>query len=443
MMRPRSSGLLLWIPPLAIAAWLSATGPGPARGQELANPIINNFEIAPAGSLEADILERLATMNRYDPRDLFRLARLTVLESIAMYENLRADLPAIASGARREGEMSAVLWDAAELFYAGVTPSDLPSLIRARPLPADVEAAYAQLEATLGELQGGSPRAALHLRNVARMLPVMNALIDAMEAELVVPAEPIPPALDVASMRQQTRRLVDELRNAALALGEAKPATAGRDALVADLHDLTDLVQGFDRALAAGATGGELIASLRLLRGRLWPIEARFLRAARTPELAGRWRPIRQQLNALSDRFDRPRVIAPGAATRPAASVDRALLAQADRAVAAMDDFLSANPSTASLGASQYQDDLAQLRRRLLLFRQRVAAGEPVDSLNRSLREIEDLNRRLGQRTRAEARIFRGGPRPDARAFQAPAQAVEKLRERMPNSPDNARTKAP
>ena len=46
-----------------------------------------------------------------------------------------------------------------------------------------------------------------------------------------------------------------------------------------------------------------------------------------------------------------------------------------------------------------------------------------------SLREIEDLNRRLGERARVEGRIFRGTPRIDPRGLQAPAQAVEKLRE--------------
>src|SRR5262245_40231305 len=126
---------------LAITGWLVG---GTASGQSYVNPVINEFEIAPAGSVEWDILDRLASMHRYDPRDLFRLSRLTVLESIAMYENLRADLPATLAGARREGEVSA-LWDSAELFYASVTPSDVPSLIRSRPLLADVEAAYGRL----------------------------------------------------------------------------------------------------------------------------------------------------------------------------------------------------------------------------------------------------------------------------------------------------------
>jgi hypothetical protein len=442
MRRSRSAGLIDRMAIITIAGWLAlGAGAGVAPGQSYANPVINNFEIAPAGSLEWDILDRLASMHRYDPRDLFRLARMTVLESIAMYENLRADLPGTLYGAGREGEMS-TLWDSAELFYVSVTPSDLPSLVRSRPLLADVEAAYGRLEATLGAMPGVSRDAALHLQNIARLLPVMNALIDAMEADLGVPAEvPAAPALDTPGLRQQARLLVDDLRGAAKALGDAKPVPAGREALIADLIGLIDLVQGFDRTLAAGAIRGDVIESFGLVRSGLWPIEARFLQLARTPDLAGRWRPIRQRINAISDRFDRSRVIALKPAARPAVGVDRRLLAQADRAIAALDEFLGKGSSTAT--GSQYQDDLDQLRRRLLLFRRQVAAGEPIEALSRSLREIEDLNRRLGERARTEGRIFRGGPRVDARGLQAPAQAVEKLRELMPKAAGDAKSPAP
>jgi hypothetical protein len=446
MRRGLSSRLFRAMAILGMAGWPTA-GPGssPASGQSIANPVIGDFEIAPAGSLEWDILDRLAWTHRYDRRDLFRLARMTVLESIAMYENLRADLPLSLSGARREGEMS-YLWDSAELFYVTVTPSDATSLVRSRPLLMDVEAAYARLDETLAAMPGVSPRAALHLRNIARLLPVMNALIDAMEADLGVPVGvPAAPALDTAALRQQARLLADDLREAARAIGDAKPAPAARDALIADLGGLLDLLQGFDRMLASGARVGEVVESLRLVRSRLWPIEARFIQLARTPELAGRWRPIRQRINAISDLFDRSRVIAPKAVTRPARGVDRRLLAQADRAIAAMDEFLGQEAATAAAiaGGSQYQDDLGRLRRGLLLFRQQVAAGEPAEPLTRSLREIEGLNRRLGERARSEGRIFRGGTRLDTRGLQVPMQAVEKLRELMPKPMDNALKPAP
>ena len=76
-----------WLRPIAIVAMADggrrAGRPGPRP--RFTNPVINDFEIAPAGSLEWEILDRLAASHRYDPGDLFRLRGLTVLESIAMY----------------------------------------------------------------------------------------------------------------------------------------------------------------------------------------------------------------------------------------------------------------------------------------------------------------------------------------------------------------------
>jgi hypothetical protein len=433
---------------LAILLMAGSLAAGPecrtASGQTYANPVINDFEIAPAGSLEWDVLNRLAASHRYDPRDLFRLSRMTVLESIAMYENLRADLPGTIMGARREGELSQ-LWDAAELFYVAVTPSDGPSLVRSRPLLGDVEAAYGRLESTLGAMPAVSPQAALHLRNIGRLLPVMNNLIDAMEADQGVqegvPADPALPSAR-AWLREQARGLVADLRGVEQALKDAKSAPAGREALLADLDGLIDLAQGLDRLLMEGAPAADVVEALKLIRNRLWPIQARFLQVARTRGLAGRWQPIRERVNGISDRLDRPRIIAlkPGTAGRPSPGVDRRLLAQADRVIAALDDV--SNPATsngiASAGGSQYQEELGQLRRRLILFREHVAAGESVDSLSLSLREIEDLNRRIGERARAEARVFRGKARPDTRAIQSATQSVEKLREAMPKTGDAA-----
>ena len=366
---------------------------------------------------------------------------MTVLESIALYESMLADLPNTLAGARVEGEMS-VLWNAAEYFYVGVTPADAPSLVRSRPLLANVEAAYERVDAILAETPALSQRVALHLYDLSRLLPAMNALIDAMESDLLVPAEvPAAPALDIAGLREQARRLVEDLRGAARLLGAARPATPGRDALIADLGDLVDLVEGFDRLLATGPAVRDAIESLRLVRSRLWPIEARYLQVATTPDLAGRWRSIRQRINAISNRFDRSRVIALRPVPKLAAGVDRRLLAQADRAVVALDAFLPNDGSSraAAVTGSAFPELLGRLRRRLLLFRQQVAAGESPAALAAALREIEDLNRRLGERVRVEGRIFRGTPRIDPRGLQAPAQAVEKLRELLPTSAGDAR----
>jgi hypothetical protein len=191
-----------------------------------------------------------------------------------------------------------------------------------------------------------------------------------------------------------------------------------------------------------GARAADVVEALQLIRNRLWPIQARFLQVARTRGLAGRWLPIRERINGISDRLDRPRIIAlnPGKAARPSPGVDRRLLAQADRVIAALDEVSNPPPSNGRVtaGGSQYQEELGQLRRRLILFREHVAAAESVDSLSQSLREIEALNRRIGERARAEARVVRGNARLDTRAIQAATQSVEKLREAMLKAGDAA-----
>ncbi len=412
-MRRRWSRAIQHIAIMTIAGWLAgAAGTGRASGQTAYNPVFTGDLYAPAGSLEQDIFNRLAYTHRYDWRDLPRLARMTVLESIALYESMLADLPNTLAGARVEGEMS-VLWNAAEYFYIGVTPADAPSLVRSRPLLANVEAAYERVDAILAETPVRSQRVALHLYDLSRLLPAMNALIDTMESDLLVPAEaPAAPALDIAGLREQARRLADDMRGAARSLGAARPEPPGRDALIADLGDLVDLVEGFDRLLATGPPVRDAIESLKLVRSRLWPIEARYLQVATTPDLAGRWRSIRQRVNAISDRFDRSRVISLRPVPKLAAGVDRRLLAQADRAVVALDAFLANDGSSRAAAAtgSAFPELIGRLRRRLLLFRQQVAAGESPAALAAALREIEDLNRRLGERARVEARIFRGTP---------------------------------
>ena len=64
---------------------------------------IPSFEARGARSIENEILSRLAASGLYQPDDLPRLARLTVLESIAMVAGVRADLPDTSIGSRLEG----------------------------------------------------------------------------------------------------------------------------------------------------------------------------------------------------------------------------------------------------------------------------------------------------------------------------------------------------
>ena len=411
-------------------------------GQNLANPLISDFEIAPAGAYEWDLLGRLWVTGNYEPADLARLSRLTVLESIAMYQNMRSDLRETMIGARLEGEMSA-LWDAAEFFYvgAGSGPMDFATITRSRIQLADLGDAYRRVDVTLGSLPGMSPRAAYHLQDIARLLPTMNDVLEAMEADLIgTVAPPAERTLDLAAVREATRRLIQDLSGLIQRIREARLGPVERDGLIDDLNGLLDLVQGFDRMLSAAPSVRDLVRSLRLIPGRVWPVETRIARLAGGPEVSRRWRQVRQGINDLSDDFGLPRVLNLVPATRPAKGVDRKLLDQVDRAVAGLDRFLSEGGTGPAEGAegSQFRSDAAALRRQLLVFRQYVAANESVGQLTTLLRNIDAANRQLNERARSERRIHRGGSRLDTREFQQPAQAVDQLRDLLPRPEANA-----
>ena len=413
-----------------------AAGPEAARGQMLDNSVIGGFEIAPAGSLEWEMLDRLSVTRQYSRADLPRLARLTVLESIAMYENLRADLRETSIGARLEGEMSQ-LWDAAEIFSIGANypPPDLAGLNRSRAMLADVNAAYRQVDSSLGQLPGLSTRAAIHLQDIARLLPVMNAVFEAMDAEVARPvAAPANRATDLAALQEQSRRLAEDLRGLGTELDKVIPAPAGRAGLIEDLNGLIDLVQGFDRMLAADPSNRDLADSLRLVRSRMWTVEARIVRFAGTPALRSRWREVRRRIDALSNQFDLPRVISLVRPAGPARGVDRKLVARVDRAVAALDEFLS----QAGTGlkrteeGSEFEGQVSRLRLSLLQLRQRAIANESPGPLTQLIREIEAMNQQLVSRAKPDGRITRGSSTLKVPGFQAPAQAVSKLGDSMP-----------
>jgi hypothetical protein len=419
---------------LMAIAWLAA-GPSAARAQNVANDFISGFEIAPAGSLEWEILDRLAATRQYQPGDLPRLARLTVLETIAMYEGLRSDLRETSIGARVEGEMSQ-LWDAAELFSisANYPPPDLAGLDRTRAMLADVNAAFLQVDSSLGRIAASSPRAAIHLQDIARLLPVMNAVFEAMDAEAVRPAAPVDRAADLAAIQDQSRRLAEDLRGLVAALNKVVPVPAGRDALIEDLNGLLELVQGFDRTLAANPSNKDLEDSLKLVRRRMWTVESRIVRMAGIPEVRERWRPIRQRINDLADQFGLPRVVSLARGAGPVRGVDRKLVAQLDRALAALDEFLS--QATAGLrqteAGSEFEGQVGRLRLDLLQLRQRLIAREPVGQWTPLLREIDAVNRQLIVRARPDGRVTRGTSTLKVPGFQGPSQAVSKLSETAP-----------
>lgn len=423
-----------------LVAWAAAR----EASAQYANPVINGYEngfqAAPAGSLEWEVIDRLAASHRYSPRDLPWLARMTVLESIAMYEAVRADLPDTLTGRRIEGEMS-ILWDSAQVLYQSTNYGDPVSLVRARPMLGAVEDAYRRLDSDLGAMPAVSQVAAFHLRDIARVLPVMNNLIDAMETDQGLAPRPAPGPSEVEVLRGLSARLLEELDALIAALGEARPAPQGRDTLLADLESLREQARSFDRSLTTAASGRDLVESARALRALVWPLEYRLVARVRDRGLIARWRLARRGVEAIADRLGLARVVAPKAVAQPAATADRRLLAQADRALITVDSMILASPTAG--GGPAYRGELEDWRRKLLEFRRQAATGASNEKLLRTLDEVEDITRRIGVRAKSEVHIYRGGTRLDTRRLQTPSQAVEKMRTLLPRPADPPALRSP
>lgn len=444
MRQCRTSRRFRTIFPAAAAALLSGWAASRNAAAQYANPVINGYEngfqAAPAGSLEWQVIDRLAASHRYSPRDLPWLARMTVLESIAMYEAVRADLPDTLTGRRIEGEMS-ILWDSAQLLYQSTNYGDPVSLVRARPMLGAVEAAYLRLDSDLGAMPAVSQVAAFHLRDIARVLPVMNNLIDAMETDERLMPRPTPRQSEVEVLRGLSSRLLEELDALIAALGQARPVPKGRDSLLGDLEAMRDQARAFDRLLAMPSTGRDLVESARVLRSLVWPLEYRLVARLRDRGLVGRWRSVRREVEAITDRLGLARVVAPEAVVRPTVAADRRLLAQADRALIAVDSMILGTPAEG--GGPAYHGELESWRRKLLEFRRQAASGASNEALSRTLGEVEDITRRIGARSQSEVHIYRGGARLDTSRLQAPAQAVEKIRTLMPRPASPSTLRAP
>ena len=129
-------------------------------------------------NLEAQVLGRLSATGQYQPDDLPILARLAVLDSIAMMSNVRTDLRDTPAGSRLEGEIAA-FWDSAQVLYEDFSsaPLDLTTLSRHQADSVDVLAAFRRLESTLGEFPEVSNGAAERLRDLSRLLGAMSSVM--------------------------------------------------------------------------------------------------------------------------------------------------------------------------------------------------------------------------------------------------------------------------
>jgi hypothetical protein len=420
---------------LALSGWLWVS-PATAAGQVIAvgEP---SFQARASRSLENDILSRLSATGLYEPDDLPRLARLTVLESISMLETIRNDLRNTVIGPQLEAEI-ATLWDAGEAFYesTAAAPDDFESLARSQSLMLDLGSAYRQLQATADAIPGLPARFTFHLQDVSRLLGATRSLMDATGANVLPEARPSDPERSaiLRGLHEQAAPLIRELADLVRDAVKSLPERTVQNALVGDVRDLLDLVRGFDRMLAVHASDRDIRESFRLALRLMRRLDSELVRSNWPAALRLQWRDVRSRMNAISDEFGLPRMISVAPPSRPARRVDRQLVAQIDRTVIALDEVLAVGQKRAdkSAAATEFQAEVTRMRNALLQLRQRAIAGEPSDQLSQLLREIEGLNRQLVDRTRSGGPLGRGEPDQGTAGFRDSARAIGKLRDLLP-----------
>jgi hypothetical protein len=212
----------------------------------------------------------------------------------------------------------------------------------------------------------------------------------------------------------------------------ASQPTQRRPAFREELNGLLDLAQGFDRMLAPEPSYRELLDSFRLVLQRARQVEALVLQPATPIDLRRRWRETRDRINAVSDVFGLPRVIQLVAGGQPPTRANPPLAARVDQALAELDRFLddAAPELQQTAEGSRFQTRAGGLRLKLLSFRQRALAGEPVEQLSLHLREIEVMSRQLAE----TARTLRVRPGAGLPGFQNPARTISQLRDLLPGS---------
>ncbi len=275
---------------------------------------------APASdSVETNVLSRLAQTGEYLPDDLPRLARLAVLNAISMLVNVRADLPDSQGGEELDQEITA-LWNDSQAFYDYVNNApldDFESLERVRDLLAAVSAGHRRVQSTLGVLPGLSGRAASDLQSFSRLLGHVDSLVETLESNASSQAPPAQALASPASLRRQAQIAANLLVDLIATLGAAGHGRPEHDALIADLAGTLERLQRFCRLLSLDPSVEETRISFRDARRNLWRAEGRLLNLPRHAGLEAKWRPVRSQMNAISDALGLPRVIEPAASSAP------------------------------------------------------------------------------------------------------------------------------
>jgi hypothetical protein len=301
------SGLALG---LAAVSWHSTVF-NPVLAQQMQTRL-PAFQAPASDSLETELLGRLSVTGEYQSGDLMRLARLSVLESIATLVNIHVDLQGSPIGFRLE-EQAAALVDASEFFYetVGFSPLDVNTMSRAQSDFDDVGAAYTQLEGTLGPLPGFSSRAAGHLQAVTQLMNASDAVMGAIESDIAstIPV-PVERPIDTEAMRSQAQLLANAIVDLIGKVSDSKQGDVRANGVLEDLSAMLVRSREFARSLALPNSFKELEQSFRATRRAMWRVEAEINQLAWPADLRNRWRDVREQANAISDGFGLPRVIA-------------------------------------------------------------------------------------------------------------------------------------
>jgi hypothetical protein len=270
-----------------------------------------SFQAAGERSFENQILDRLTETGQHQPDDLPNLARLVVLESIAMLVDIRTDLADTTIGNRLETEITG-LSEASELFYESVssTPLDLAKFARSRRLYSIVEVNYRNVESALGEFPGFSNQAAAHLPRLTRLIAMMGSLMGELESNLpaTIPV-PLERSIERESFQRQTRLLAHDLLELIVKASQPGEKRSGHQGALRDLKDLLDHVQSFEHTLSLQPSNIDIAASLHALRRRFWRVEATIIQLDWPAELRSGWRTVRGRMNAISDDLGMPRVM--------------------------------------------------------------------------------------------------------------------------------------
>jgi hypothetical protein len=279
-----------------------------------------SFQAAGEQSFENQILDRIAQTGQFQPDDLPNLARLVVLESIAMLVDVRTDLADTPFGNRLGADITD-LSETSEMFYESISsPQDLADTPHSLELYESVQENFRHVELALGEFPGLSNQAADHLRHVTRLMsvvtPVMRDLQSNLPATISVPLDG---SNELDSLRRQTRLLANDLVRMIISASKPSAKRAGPDSVLVVLEGLSDQVQGFERTLSLRPSIVDIEASIHALRRRFWRVETTIVERDRPADLRSAWQSLRERMNAISDDFGMPRVINLGTPPPPVA----------------------------------------------------------------------------------------------------------------------------